>query len=345
VRSRRLIIGVAVAVAVLAGAIGGWAYDHSLRNTIPEGVRVAGVDVGGMRAPEARTELEQRLLRGLRAPVVATYRGKRAVLSPARAEVTVDVDGAVDEALARGRDASIVVRLGREITGADVDVDVQPQVSYSRVALDHFMAEVVDRFGREPRDASIDFSPTSIDPVAAQDGIEIQRRRLRSAVLRALTTVGAPRTVTVPARVVKPKVTTAELAAEYPVVITVDRGRFQLRLWKDLKLVKTYRIAVGAVGLETPAGLYTIQNKAIDPVWHVPDSDWAGRLAGRQIPPGPQNPIKARWMGIYDGAGIHGTDAIDSLGSAASHGCIRMAVPDVIDLYDRTPVGTTVYIA
>jgi lipoprotein-anchoring transpeptidase ErfK/SrfK len=51
------------------------------------------------------------------------------------------------------------------------------------------------------------------------------------------------------------------------------------------------------------------------------------------IPPGPQDPLKARWMGFNGGAGIHGTDDIGSLGSAASHGCIRMAIPDVVALY------------
>ncbi|MBV9916223.1 MAG: L,D-transpeptidase, partial [Solirubrobacterales bacterium] len=77
----------------------------------------------------------------------------------------------------------------------------------------------------------------------------------------------------------------------------------------------------------------------------VPNSAWAGSLAGQTIPPGPQDPIKARWMGIYNGAGIHGTDELGSLGSAASHGCIRMSIPDVIDLYSQTPVGSPVYIA
>src|SRR5256885_14954490 len=73
-----------------------------------------------------------------------------------------------------------------------------------------------------------------------------------------------------------------------------------------------------------------------DPAWHVPDEAWAGALAGRVIPPGdPQNPLKARWMGFHDGAGIHGTADIGSLGAAASHGCIRMAVPDVVKLYRR----------
>jgi lipoprotein-anchoring transpeptidase ErfK/SrfK len=144
---------------------------------------------------------------------------------------------------------------------------------------------------------------------------------------------------------VQPEVTTAELAEQYPTYLTVDRSSFQLRLWEDLELTKTYTIAVGAVGFDTPAGVYNIQNKAVDPAWSVPNSDWAGDLAGTVVPGGsPENPLKARWMGIFDGAGIHGTDDVGSLGSAASHGCVRMAVPDVIELYDQVDVGTPIYI-
>jgi lipoprotein-anchoring transpeptidase ErfK/SrfK len=84
----------------------------------------------------------------------------------------------------------------------------------------------------------------------------------------------------------------------------------------------------------------------VNPAWSVPNSDWAGSLAGTVVPGGvPENPLKARWLGIYDGAGIHGTDQTYTLGTAASHGCVRMAIPDVIELYDRVPVGAPIYIA
>ena len=76
----------------------------------------------------------------------------------------------------------------------------------------------------------------------------------------------------------------------------------------------------------------------------MPEEEWAGDKAGKIIPPGPENPIKSRWMGIYDGAGIHGTDEVGSLGSRASHGCIRMAIPEVKQLYREIPVKTPVYI-
>src|SRR5437588_6503582 len=113
----------------------------------------------------------------------------------------------------------------------------------------------------------------------------------------------------------------------------------------DYKRGKTYIIAVGQKGLETPAGVYEINDKQIDPSWHVPNSSWAGALAGRVIPPGPDDPLKARWMGFNGGAGIHGTADDSSIGTAASHGCIRMHIPDVIDLYNQVSVGAPVYVA
>lgn len=343
-RSRRVIAAVVVAV-VLVAAVGAYAYDHSRRDTIADGVRIAGIDVGGLKPAAARTTLDRRLLGALRRPVVVTYEGRRFTLTARGAGVAVDVGGLVDEALARSREGSFLARVGREVTGGAVNADLQPRIVYSHAALAAFVARVAAQVDRAPRDASIAFAPASLSPVTSREGVALAQHRLRVDVARALASAEGQRTVTAHARTVKPAVTTDQLAAKYGTVITVDRAGFRLRLWKRLKLVKTYTIAVGRAGLETPAGVYTINDKQVNPSWHVPNSAWAGKLAGKVIPPGPEDPIKARWMGIYDGAGIHGTDELSSLGSAASHGCIRMAIPDVIDLYDRTPYGTTVYIA
>ena len=148
-------------------------------------------------------------------------------------------------------------------------------------------------------------------------------------------------------KVVEPKVTSKQLAERYPAVVVVQRGSFRLSLYRNLKLAKSYGIAVGQVGLETPAGLYHVQNKAVNPAWTMPNSDWvAPGDRGKVVPGGTaENPLKARWLGIYAGAGIHGTDAEGSIGTAASHGCIRMRIPDVIDLYDQVPVNAPIYIA
>jgi lipoprotein-anchoring transpeptidase ErfK/SrfK len=199
---------------------------------------------------------------------------------------------------------------------------------------------------REPRDAKVAFSAAGLERVEGRYGIRMYEDSLRMRVENALRQPNpAVRTVEPRLRKVDPRISTAELAKKYPVVVTVDRGGYRLRLFKRLKLVETYPIAVGQVGLETPAGMYSVQNKAVNPAWSVPNSDWAGSLAGQVIPGGtPQNPLKARWLGIYNGAGIHGTDQTGSIGTNASHGCIRMLIPDVVELYDQVPVGAPVYI-
>src|SRR5262249_28450576 len=144
---------------------------------------------------------------------------------------------------------------------------------------------------------------------------------------------------------VRPKLTANGIASRNRFFITINRDEKRLRLFRGLKLAKIYTIAVGRIGLETPAGFYRVQTKAVNPAWYSPRESWAGSLAGKLIPGGsPDNPIKARWLGFHDGAGIHGTDDIASLGTAASHGCIRMSIPDVIQLYNIVPVGTRIYI-
>jgi lipoprotein-anchoring transpeptidase ErfK/SrfK len=194
-------------------------------------------------------------------------------------------------------------------------------------------------------DATVSVAGGNIDRKPSREGRAVLANRLRRDVMNAMTGAHANRDLRIRTRKVKPKVTSDDLGERYPAVLIVNRDAFRLTLYKNLKPAKTYRIAVGQAGMDTPAGEYKIENKAENPAWHVPDSDWAGELRGKIIPPDdPRNPIEARWMAIYNGAGIHGTEAIASLGTRASHGCVRMAIPDVIELYDQVPVGSPVVI-
>jgi lipoprotein-anchoring transpeptidase ErfK/SrfK len=143
----------------------------------------------------------------------------------------------------------------------------------------------------------------------------------------------------------RPAVGMTQLRRRYGTVVTVDRRGLKLRLFKRLRHSKTYGIAIGAAGFDTPAGQFRIQSRQVNPAWHVPNSDWAGGLQGQTIPGGaPNNPLKARWLGVNGSVGIHGTAEEWSIGTRASHGCIRMRVSDVIDLYPRVPMGTPVLI-
>src|SRR5215210_1269857 len=343
-RHRWFILVAVLLLVLVGGSVAAFAYDSSRDDLIAKGVRIAGVDVGGMTTGEARAIVQRELQKPLEQPI-SIVRGKtRFSLSAADAGVKADVGGMVDEALEASRDGSIFTRVARDLTGGEEDAQVPPRVTYSSSAVRDLVKRVRGKLNRPARDAAVNFP--SLEKVKEQKGRRVKAAALEQRIAQALTVPGVKRRVTAPVRIIKPKVTQAELAGKYPVVLIADRYNFKLRLYKDLKLQKEYTVAVGALGFDTPAGLYHIQNKAVDPAWHVPNSAWAGSLAGTIVPGGTaENPLKARWLGIFDGAGIHGTDQTYSLGTAASHGCIRMAIPDVIELYDQVPVGTPIYIA
>lgn len=343
---RKTLIVLAVAATMLlvgAAAVFGW--DEMHKDQIAKGVTVGGVSVGGMNAEQARRRLERRLVEPLRRPIVVRAGGRTFRLTAKEARISVDVDASVAAAVDRSREGDPIGRTWRSLTGARIDAEIAPRVAYSRAAVSRLVDRVRVKTQVEPRDAKVRFAATAVTIQASRSGKVVNTRRLRGDVKRALADPSVPREIRATRRKVRPKVTSASLAKKYPVILTVDRGSFRLNLFQNLKLAKTYPIALGAAGQETPSGVYEIANKAVNPAWHVPNSDWAGSLAGTVVPPGPSNPIKARWLGIYDGVGIHGTADRGSIGSFASKGCIRMLVEDVIDLYDRVPVGAPIYIS
>lgn len=329
---------------LLGLAIGAYGWDASKGDEIASGIRIGSLDVGGLDEREARRLLRQELLEPLEPPIRVAVAGRKFTVSPAELDVSVEVRGAVEEALAASRDGGLPTRVWRYAIGAEVERKIDPQLSYSHSALERFIEEVAASVARPPRDATISPTVTSLNPVPARSGRELRREQLRRRLEQALVDPESPRTVGGTAERIQPEVTTDELAAQYPTYITIDRASFTLRFFRNLKLAESYTIAVGQQGYATPAGLHAIESKQVNPTWYVPDEPWAGRLAGRVVPPGPDNPLQARWLGFAGAAGIHGTNDVASLGSAASHGCIRMAVPDVIELYDRVTVGTPVYI-
>ena len=288
-RTKTLIIIATLTVWGLLLAAGGlYFYDHSREDTIAKGVTVAGVPVGGLSADEARSKIEAEVAAGLEQPIAVTSEGKKFNLSAKDAGVNVDVGGMVDDAIAASREPSIFSRVYRDVTGGSEDVSVPPDTGYSRAAVDQLVARVVKGVDRPARDASVDFP--SLSPVKEQDGLAVERAKLRADIVAALESP-ADRRVAAPVHRTKPKITTAEVAKRYPTLMIIDRGGFQLKLYKNLKLKKTYTIAVGQVGLETPAGLYHIQNKGENVPWNVPNSAWAGDLAGTTIPGGaPEQP-------------------------------------------------------
>ncbi len=335
---------IAAALVMLLGGAVAYAYDSSQKDQIAEGIRVAGVDVGGLDEEEATALVRRRLLAPLRHSLRVSFDGEIWRLPGAKLMIRADIDDAVEEALAESQDGGLPGRLVRYVTGGEVSESITPQVTYSERAVNRFVRRVAEDINREPQNAGVEASAAELVVVAGENGRKLRDNLLTKDLNAAVLNANAPRTVVARVHATKPEVTKSEVAAEYPSYLTLDRGSYTLRLFEDLKLARTYTVAVGQEGLETPEGLYEIEAMEENPVWNVPESDWAGSLAGQSIPPGPSNPIKARWMAIYEGAGIHGTEETSSLGTAASHGCVRMAIPDVEELYDRVEVGTPIFI-
>ena len=343
-RHRSFILLAGLLALLIFGSVGVWAFDAATDDTIAEGVTVAGVDVGGMKRAEAREAISEQVGAPLHKRVRVQYRKRKFAFDPKRAAVRADVDAMVDEALAESRKGNMLSRVTRNITGGTVDAEVPVKVTYKEAEVDRLVKRVERKIERKPTDAKVEFTGSGLKKVRGQAGIALRSDGLRQALGDELVHPSEDRIVKARVTTTRPKVGIDDLAGKYPTVVTIDRGSYKLRLYKKLKLQKTYTIAVGTIGFETPAGMYRVQNKAINPAWHVPE--WGGKLAGQVIPGGaPNNPLKARWLGIYDGAGIHGTDQVGSLGSSASHGCVRMAIPDVMEVYDTVPVGAPVYIA
>jgi lipoprotein-anchoring transpeptidase ErfK/SrfK len=334
---------VAIVFTAIVAALLVYLWDSTREDKIAEGVTIGGVDVGGLDADAARSQVQTSLLDPINETVTVRYGGEKYTLTPHESDLSADIDRTIDEAVAVSREGGLPARTWRALTGGEVDEEITPKISYDKDAVDHFVAHIAGNVDKDAVDASVEPSAGKLVPVASEPGQKVNQDRLRNEVVKALEDP-AERTVKAEVEKVQPEVTTAEVADKYPSYMVVDRSNFTLTLYRDLKLEKQYTVAIGAEGFDTPTGLYHIQDKQVDPVWNVPDSAWAGSLAGQSIPPGPENPLKARWMGIYNGAGIHGTTDTASLGSAASHGCVRMSIPDVIDLYDRVDVGTPIYI-
>jgi len=342
-KRRLVIVGSGALAVATTGAIATFAYDASRKDVVASGVEVGGVEIGDLHKDDAVRRLHRRLEPMMQEPVIVRYRRRQFRFSAADAGVSIDAERTVRRALGESRKGNALSRTVRDLTGGSVSADLPARIRYSRSGLAAFVRDVKRSLDRDPRDATVRLAGAGLRKVASRNGISVRSRRLEESIAKTLPRPNA-RVVYVPVESKKPRVTTQEIADKYSIFIAVDRGSFRLRLFKRLKLARTYRIGVGRAGFETPTGLYRIQNKAVNPSWFVPNKPWAGRLAGKVIPPGPDNPIKSRWLGIYDGAGIHGTADVASIGTAASHGCIRMLIPEVEQLYERVPVGTPVYI-
>jgi lipoprotein-anchoring transpeptidase ErfK/SrfK len=321
----------ALATACLSLALLTPAAGAATPERLPEGATIAGVAVGGLGPYGARVELRRQLEPKFEQPIEARVHGRRTLLATARLGQVVHYGEMVDaayEQLSRGE--LVHVRLVRTIDGDTLTAAV---------------SALARPFYRSPRNARARFGITHVARIAGRSGRSVDVGALRRDLLAELRTPKGARWVRGRLVTVKPAVRRADLRRIYPTYVSVSRRGRTVRLFKRLRLARRYTVAVGAAGYDTPAGMHRVLSKQVNPTWYVPNRPWAGSLAGQTIPPGDsRNPLKARFIALGGGVGFHGTADLASIGQAASHGCIRMRIPDVISLYNRVSVGTPVLI-
>jgi lipoprotein-anchoring transpeptidase ErfK/SrfK len=311
---RRLVISVLV-IAALTPVLSGDAAPPAL---IGKGVTLAGVSVEGMSSQQAQAALRPAFAR----PVRLVWGDRRWRLVPARfgAKVTI----------ARGVAAALQARPGTAVA-------LIPTVDEQEVR--EFVRALDKRVSYPAKDAEL-AGLKGLTPqfVGEETGIQVLRQLTAQRIVRALQSPQLHR-IRVAAKIVQPNRTVAKFGP----VIVIRRGVNELRYYLGSKLVRKFGVATGQAVYPTPTGMFSIVDMQLNPWWRPPDSPWAKGLD--PIPPGPGNPLGTRWMGLSaPGVGIHGTPDDASIGYSASHGCIRMHIPDAEWLFHHVQLGTPVVI-
>ena len=285
--------------------------------TIPTGVTIAGVDVGGLTPGAATAAVQQEFSRPLQLDLGST----RVLVTPDVFGATPAVDTAIGKALVA--EPGTAIPLGVTVLSGSVA---------------DFVAKLAQRYDRPAVDAKVLLR--NLRPWLSQEGIG-RKLDQRHAVhdINAALAAGTRDEIRLATKALKPKVTRRNFGP----VIVIRRNSNRLLLYNGMKYWRFFVVATGQSQYPTPLGRFTIVVKWKNPWWYPPSSPWA---AGQKpIPPGPDNPLGTRWMGLSaPGVGIHGTPSDASIGYSVSHGCIRMHIPEAEWLFNHVDIGTTVFI-
>ena len=283
---------------------------------IADGVLIGSVDVGGMTSDQATAAVEQAYL----APIAVRVGHYGVSVSPHRFWTSLHLGPAIQAALT---------------APADTSVPLTPTFSTQHIV--KWVQKLARKTYRAPVDGTLLLRHNRPFFTHSHPGRALRKLPTRMMIEHEI--VAGTRTV-----IVAPVKTLAASATKSEPVIVIHRGINRLYLYNGTHLVRVFPVATGQAAWPTPLGHFEIVVKQKNPWWFPPTQDsWA---AGAQsVPPGPNNPLGTRWMGLSaPGVGIHGTDEPWSIGHSESHGCIRMQVPSAEWLYNRVKVGTPVFI-
>lgn len=338
-----IMLGAFVVLGLVAGgvAFAAYRYDRANHDRIMPGVSIAGVDVGGLTRDAAVAAVQAGVAQRLNAPIRITVGDKTWTTSAAALGEQLNVEGAVDRAESVSDGMGWVDRVWHRVRHLPVNVTLDVGSRTSPDAVEKLVAEIAAHTDVGARDAGVGLVGTSNVAFAhSRTGLALDQRSAVRSIRAALA--GTEPKITLPVQHIKPKVSDAELGTT--VVVRIDENR--LYLYRGFKQIRTYPVATAMPGFTTPVGEWTIVDKQENPTWHNPAPDGWGAGEPATIPPGPNNPLgtRALYLDAPD-IRIHGTPATYSIGTYASHGCIRMTIADSEALYPLVPMGARVIIA
>ena len=321
------------------GAYASFRYDAATADRLLPGVTIGGVDVGEMSRAHAISTLSEEAEERLSRDIQVATRERTWSVSAAELGTTAVIEPVVDRALLVREGYGWPERVFRRVLNRGVayssDIRFRPDMGRIRT----YMENLAEQISREPTNAQVDYENGELVLRRPEVGWQMPVKDALRALKRALA--GGSETVQLPLRRIEPEVTREDLGK----TIIVDLSTLDLFLYDGLRLEKTYPVAAGSSSYPTPQGQWEVINKAENPTWTNPAPDGWGKDLPLQIAGGPSNPLGTRALYLNaPGIRIHGTPASYSIGSYASHGCVRMLMSDVEELYEIVPIGTTVHV-
>lgn len=313
--------------------------DMAYASRVFRGVSVLGVDIGGLSREDALEKLVSEIDLGrLEEELTLKFGQDTWRLHPEQIEFRVDLDATVEKGISLSREVVFLERWLKRATFSGLKRDIGLVVRYDERKLEAFLTALKSSIDREPVDARIGLDGKKLLYMRSREGRRLDEEEAYQRILAALSSTD--RVVELPIEVTPPRVRDDQVGK----VIVVDKSRYTLTLYHNMEVVKRYPVAVGMPSWPTPTGEFKIVSKQKNPAWINPGSSWAANMP-KYIPPGPGNPLGTRALALNaSGVLIHGTSNIWSIGTPASHGCIRMYMRDVEDLFERVEVGTPVII-
>jgi lipoprotein-anchoring transpeptidase ErfK/SrfK len=336
---QRVAAVVVLAVVLLAAmSVAATARVSASSGRVLTGITVGGVDVGGMTRAEAVAAVKATTEPKLRRGVFVVGGDKRWPVTPAGLGHGAGVEQAVDKALT-GPELAWYADFWHRLTNKPVTHSVDVALATDDAKVAGFVRALAPKLAVAPTNASIKLVDGKVVKQKAKNGRVLDVKASTRALAKGLR--GDARKVKLVTRPVAPKITNDKLGKTIEINLSTNR----LTFYDGLKVRKVYRVATGQPSFPTPQGTWEVVYKRVNPTWTNPDPDGWGADMPKSIPPGPGNPLGTRAMSLNaSGILIHGTYASYSIGSYASHGCIRMLLSDVEALYPQVPMGTPVLI-